>query len=118
VREGTRRMLVTALRAEVDEYIAADAGERDVSGKALVVRNGVARSQCDDRAGQLEVQAPQVNDRREDNRFRPTVARRAARRRPGAPARPSWMGSKSSAKTRGTRDRADQSTTIDNFPRG
>ena len=57
MREGTRRMLVTALRA-------ADAGERAASGKALVVRNGWPGPQCDDRAGQLEVQAPRVNDRR------------------------------------------------------
>lgn len=33
VREGARRMLVTALRAEVDEYIGAHSGERDATDK-------------------------------------------------------------------------------------
>src|SRR5579859_2238378 len=83
VREGARRMLVTALRAEVDEYIAAHAGERDTSGKALVVRNGVARPRkVTTAAGQLEVQAPRVNDRREDNRFRSAILPPWARRSP------------------------------------
>jgi hypothetical protein len=40
VREGARRMLMTALRAEVDEYIVAHNGERDAADKALIVRNG------------------------------------------------------------------------------
>ena len=42
VREGARRMLLTALRAEVDEYLTQHADERDELGHALVVRNGVA----------------------------------------------------------------------------
>jgi hypothetical protein len=42
VREGARRMLVTALKAEVDAYVAAHTEERDGEGHALVVRNGVA----------------------------------------------------------------------------
>jgi len=41
VREGARRMLVRALRAEVESNIAAVAGERDATGRALAVRNGV-----------------------------------------------------------------------------
>jgi hypothetical protein len=40
VREGARRMLVEALQAEVDDYIARFAGERDEHGRRLVVRNG------------------------------------------------------------------------------
>jgi hypothetical protein len=42
VREGARRMLLAALKAEVDEYIAEHAGMRGEDGHALVVRNGVA----------------------------------------------------------------------------
>ena len=42
VREGARRMLLAALKAEVDEYITQHAGMRDEDGHALVVRNGVA----------------------------------------------------------------------------
>ena len=40
VREGARRMLAEALQAEVDDYIARFAGERDEHGRRLVVRNG------------------------------------------------------------------------------
>ena len=40
VREGARRMLAEALRAEVDAYIAAHAAERGENGRRLVVRNG------------------------------------------------------------------------------
>ena len=43
VREGARRMLATALLAEVDAYVSAHVEERDEQGHALVVRNGVAR---------------------------------------------------------------------------
>jgi transposase-like protein len=83
LREGARRMLVTALRAEVDEYIAAHAGERDATGKALVVRNGVAEPRkVTTAAGQLEVQAPRVNDRRENGRFTSAILPPWARRSP------------------------------------
>jgi len=40
VREGARRMLAEALRAEVDAYVARFADERDGDGRRLVVRNG------------------------------------------------------------------------------
>ncbi len=40
VREGARRMLAEALRAEVDAHIATFAPERDENGRRLVVRNG------------------------------------------------------------------------------
>ena len=83
VREGARRMLVSALKVEVDEYIAAHAGERDEGGKALVVRNGVARSrQVASAAGVMEIQAPRVNDRREERRFRSAILPPWARRSP------------------------------------
>jgi transposase-like protein len=83
VREGARRMLVTALKAEVDEYIVAHGGERDATGKALVVRNGMARARkVATAAGQLEVQAPRVDDRRADSRFRSAILPPWARRSP------------------------------------
>ena len=67
VREGARRMLAQALQAEVDDYIARHADERDEHGRRLVVRNGshqpreVATS-----AGAVAVRAPRVDDRRID----------------------------------------------------
>ena len=44
VREGARRMLAEALRAEVDAYVTAFAAERDEDGRRLVVRNGYHQS--------------------------------------------------------------------------
>jgi transposase-like protein len=67
VREGARRMLAEALRAEVDAYIAAFAGERDESGRRLVVRNGYHEPrEVLTAAGAVEVTAPRVNDKRTD----------------------------------------------------
>ncbi len=40
VRDGARRMLAAALQAEVEDYIAAFADQRDEAGRRLVVRNG------------------------------------------------------------------------------
>jgi transposase-like protein len=67
VREGARRMLAEALRAEVDAYVAAFAGQRGEDGRRLVVRNGY--HQCREvltSAGAVEVIAPRVNDKRAD----------------------------------------------------
>jgi len=83
VREGARRMLVMALKAEVDAYVAAYAEERDAGGHALVVRNGVARSRkVTTAAGELEIEAPRVNDRREGSPFTSKILPPWARRSP------------------------------------
>lgn len=67
VREGARRMLAEALRAEVDAYIAAFADERDECGHRLVVRNGYHQPrEVLTSAGAVEVTAPRVNDKRVD----------------------------------------------------
>jgi transposase-like protein len=67
VREGGRRMLAEALQAEVDDYIARFAGERDENGRRLVVRNGSHQPrEVLTSAGAVEVTAPRVNDRRTD----------------------------------------------------
>ena len=67
VREGARRMLAAALEAEVDDYLAAHAAERDEHGRRLVVRNGHARQrQVTTVAGAVAVRAPRVDDRRVD----------------------------------------------------
>jgi hypothetical protein len=42
-REGARRMIAAALRAEADEYVARFSDELDEDGHRLVVRNGRAR---------------------------------------------------------------------------
>jgi len=66
-REGARRMLAAALRAEADAYIDQFLDERDEDGHRLVVRNGHAEPRtvvCS--AGAVGVRAPRVNDKRAD----------------------------------------------------
>ncbi len=43
-RRGAKAMLAQALEAEVQAYLKAAQAERDEEGRALVVRNGYARS--------------------------------------------------------------------------
>jgi putative transposase len=67
VREGARRMLAVALEAEVEDYVAVFAGERDENGHRLVTRNGHAEARTiTTAAGGIEIEAPRVNDRRVD----------------------------------------------------
>jgi transposase-like protein len=89
VREGARRMLAEALRAEVDAYIAAFAAERDETGRRLVVRNGYHQSrEVLTGAGTVEVTAPRVSDKRTDlltgerERFSSTILPAWARKTP------------------------------------
>src|SRR5882757_1136670 len=67
VREGARRMLAEALKAEVDAYLAQFADERDENGRRLVVRNGSHQArEILTAAGAIEVTAPRINDKRID----------------------------------------------------
>src|SRR3954471_19431548 len=66
-REGARRMIAAALRAEADDYVERFADERGQDGKRLVVRNGRARERrVTVGSGTVAVQAPRVNDKRVD----------------------------------------------------
>src|ERR671938_96203 len=83
VREGARRMLLAALKAEVDDYLAQHADQRDETGHALVVRNSVAEPRkVTTTAGELDIQAPRVHDRREGHRFTSALLPPWARRSP------------------------------------
>jgi transposase-like protein len=83
VREGARRMLLAALKAEVDQYVTDHADHRDEAGHALVVRNGVAEPRnVTTAAGELEIQVPRVHDRREGRRFTSAILPPWARRSP------------------------------------
>jgi transposase-like protein len=82
-REGARRMLVQALGTEVAEYVSRHRDERDSDGRALVVRNGKAQPRkvtlgC----GTVQVEAPRVHDRREDERFTSRILPPYMRRSP------------------------------------
>src|SRR6516225_1208666 len=66
-REGARRILLEALKAEVDDYVERHRSKRDEQGHALVVRNGHGQTRkVTLGAGTVEVNAPRVNDRRLD----------------------------------------------------
>ena len=87
-REGARRMIATALEAEVDEYVSSFADEVGEDGKRLVVRNGRARERrVTVGSGTVPIRAPRVNDKRVDeetgerkrfsSRILPAYARRS-----------------------------------------
>jgi transposase-like protein len=66
-REGARRMLAAALKAESDAYVEALIDELDEDGHRLVVRNGHHDPRTvTTAAGAVEVHAPRVNDKRVD----------------------------------------------------
>lgn len=70
-RVGARRMLIAALEAEAVDYVTRHRGERDESGRALVVRNGQAQARkLTLGAGTVELRAPRVNDRRRNDEGR------------------------------------------------
>ena len=63
IREGARKMLQTAVEAEVDEFVVQHANRRDAHGKRLVVRNGYLPSrEVLSGAGALEAKQPRVRD--------------------------------------------------------
>ena len=88
-REGARRMIAAALKAEADEYVASFVDEVDEDGKRLVVRNGRARERrLTIGSGTVPVRAPRVNDKRIDEqtgdrqRFSSKILPAYARRSP------------------------------------
>jgi putative transposase len=86
-REGARRLLVTALEAEVAAYLARFGEARDERGHAEVVRNGHGQPRkVTVGAGTLEVRAPRVDDRRvvagEKQTFRSRILPPYVRRSP------------------------------------
>jgi putative transposase len=90
--EGARRMLATALEAEVDAYLAAHAAVVDEHGHRLVRRNGHAPArQVATGTGQVEVVRPRVDDRRVDpatgarRQFQSVILPRWVRRSPRSP---------------------------------
>jgi putative transposase len=88
-REGARRMIAAALRAEADEYVSRFAGELDEEEHRLVVRNGRAQERkVTVGSGTVAVRAPRVNDKRIDEetgerqRFSSKILPAYARRSP------------------------------------
>jgi putative transposase len=64
LREGARRMLLQAIEAEVEAFLAAHAGLRDQQGRRRVVRNGHGpERQIQTGIGPLAVRRPKIRDR-------------------------------------------------------
>lgn len=83
LRIGAQKLLQAALEAEVENYLEAHRAERDTAGRRLVVRNGYAAvRQVQTGLGPVEVQAPRVNDRRENERFTSRILPPYLRRTP------------------------------------
>jgi putative transposase len=86
-REGARRMIAAALRAEADEYVERFSDEVDEDGHRVVVRNGRAKERkVTIGSGTIPIRAPRVNDKRVDedgerqrfsSRILPAYARRS-----------------------------------------
>lgn len=70
LRAGARRLLLSALEAEVENYLRTNQSSRDQAGRHLVVRNGHGTSRdLQTGLGAIEVRTPRVDDRREGERF-------------------------------------------------
>jgi transposase-like protein len=68
LRGGAREMLGNAIEAEVADYLAAHAHQRDADGHRLVVRNGHApERELQTGLGAIPVKQPRVNDKRVDD---------------------------------------------------
>src|SRR5258708_6848647 len=70
LREGARTLLVQAIEAEVAEYLAGHADQRDAHGRARLVRNGhLPERMVQTGIGAVTVKAPRVRDRAGQLRF-------------------------------------------------
>lgn len=70
VREGARKMLQQAIEGEVAEYLALHQGQRDQSGRRLVVRHGhLPTRSLVTGVGPVEVTSPRVRHREGQSRF-------------------------------------------------
>ncbi len=70
VREGARRMLQSALEAEVAEYIAQFSNVVDTKGHRVVVRNGhLPERDLVTGVGPVEIKQPRVRDKSRQTKF-------------------------------------------------
>ena len=70
LKEGAQKMLMHALKAEIDEYIKKHSSSKDNDGKNIVVKNGYAKERTLlTGIGKMKVKAPRVHDRRKGKRF-------------------------------------------------
>jgi len=69
-RQGAKRMLAEALELEVAEYLTSNKESRDESGHRMVVGNGRGKARkVLLGSGEIEIEAPRVNDKRMGEKF-------------------------------------------------
>ena len=87
LQEGARRMLQSAIEAEVAAYIAAHGDVRDEAGHRQVVRNGhLPTRELQSGAGPIPVTQPRVRDKRPGERFTSKILPPYLRRAPSIEA--------------------------------
>jgi putative transposase len=70
IRQGVKKMLASALEAEVTEYIENFSSEVDENGHRRVVRNGHSKPRkLTTTAGNVDIRAPRINDKRAGKKF-------------------------------------------------
>lgn len=70
VRLGAKRLLIHALNQEVDEYVNKHHHIVDDNGHRLIVKNGRGQKRkIITGAGNIEIQAPRVDDKRDSKKF-------------------------------------------------
>ena len=69
LRKGARKLLATALEAEIEGFIARYAEQEDEYGHKRIVRNGyLPEREIQTGIGQVAVKAPRVRDRQPDGK--------------------------------------------------
>ena len=95
LREGARRLLATAIEAEVTEYVAAREALVNTEGHRHVVRNGrLPARTLQTPLGEVEVHQPRVRDRRpveERETFRSAILPPYLRKTPSLEALYPWL---------------------------
>lgn len=87
VRHGAQKLLVEALELEVQDYINRCAHLKDDNGHRLVVRNGKHKGRnITTGAGPIPIEAPRVNDKRENFQFNSLILPRYLRKSPNVEA--------------------------------
>lgn len=74
LREGARTLLAQAIEAEVAEFLAGHADQRDATGRVRLVRNGhLPERTIQTGIGAVTVKAPRVRDRAGELRFASSI---------------------------------------------
>jgi transposase-like protein len=87
LREGARRMLMSAIENEVNVYIETHAGQVDENGHRQVVRNGFhPERELVTGIGPVPIRQPRVHDQREGHEFSSQILPKYMRRVPSIDA--------------------------------